>query len=46
MIIGSRQILSNIEVDPKIELGESKIRRVKYSKTLDIIIDDHLLRKK
>ena len=46
MIIGSRQSLSNIETNLKIELGESKIRRVKYSKTLDIIIDDQLLWKK
>ena len=46
MIIGSRQRLSNIEIDPTIELGESKIKRVKHSKTLGIIIDDQLLWKK
>ena len=46
MIIGSRQRLSNIETGPKIELAESKIRRVKYSKTLGIIIEDQLSWKK
>ncbi len=46
MIIGSRQRLSNIEIDPTIELGEGKIKRVKHSKTLGIIIDDQLLWKK
>ncbi len=46
MIIGLRQRLSNIETDPTIELGESKIKRVKHSKTLGIIIDDQLLWKK
>ena len=45
-MIGSRQRLSNIETDPKTELVESKIRRVKYSKTLGIIIDGQLLWKK
>jgi hypothetical protein len=43
MIIGSRQRLSNIETDPVIELSETKIKRVKYSKTFAIIIDDQLL---
>ena len=33
MVIGSRQRLSKIETDPVIELGETKIKRVKYSKT-------------
>ena len=46
MIIGLRQRLSNIETDPTIELGESKIKRVKHSKTLGIFIDDQLLWKK
>jgi hypothetical protein len=48
MIIGTRQRLSKIETDPVIELGETKIKRVKYSKTLGIrpIIDDQLLWKK
>ena len=42
MIIGSRQRISNIITDPKIELGESVIKRVNKSKTLGIIIDEHL----
>jgi hypothetical protein len=46
MIIGSRQRLSKIETDPVIELGETTIKHVKYSKTLGIIIDDQILWKK
>ena len=42
MIIGSRQRISHITTDPKIELGESVIKRVNKSKTLGIIIDEHL----
>ena len=42
MIIGSRQHISNIITDPKIELGESVIKRVNKCKTLGIIIDEHL----
>ena len=41
MIIGSRQRISHITTDPKIELGESVIKRVNKSKTLGIIIDEH-----
>jgi hypothetical protein len=38
MIIGSRQRQSKIKTDrPVIELGETKIKRVKYSKMLGII---------
>jgi hypothetical protein len=43
MIIGSRQRISNLVTDPKIELGESVIKRVHTSKTLGVIIDEHLL---
>jgi hypothetical protein len=44
MIIGSRQRISNLVLtDPKIELGESVIKRVHKSKTLGVIIDEHLL---
>ena len=39
MIIGSPKRISNIITDPKIELGESVIKRVNKSKTLGIIID-------
>ncbi len=48
MIIGLRQRLSNIETDPTctIELGESKIKRIKHSKTLGIITEYQLLWKK
>ena len=42
MIIGSRQRISNLVTDPKIELGESVIKRVHKSKTLGVIIDEHL----
>ena len=42
IIIGSRRI-SKLVTDPKIELGESDIKRVHKSKTLGIIIDEHLL---
>ena len=42
MIIGSRQRISNIITGPKIELGGSVIKRVNKSKTLGIIIDEHL----
>ncbi|CAB3989406.1 Hypothetical predicted protein [Paramuricea clavata] len=44
MIIGSRQRISNLVLtDPKIELGESVIKQVHKSKTLGVIIDEHLL---
>ena len=44
MIIGSRQRISNLVLtDPKIELGESVIKRVHKSKTFGVIIDKHLL---
>ena len=42
MIIGSKQRLTNITNDPKIELGEAEIKRVDKSKTLGVIIDEHL----
>ena len=42
IIIGSRQRISNILTDPKIELGESAIKRVNKSKTIGIVIDEHL----
>ena len=41
-IIGSKQRLTNITNDPKIELGEAEIKRVDKSKTLGVIIDEHL----
>ena len=42
MIIGSRQRISIIITDLKIELGESVIKRVNKSKTLGIVTDEHL----
>ena len=42
MIIGSRQRISNIITDHKIELSESVIKQVNKFKTLSIIIDEHL----
>ena len=43
MIIGSRQRISNVVTDHEIELGESVIKQVHKSKTLGVIIDEHLL---
>ena len=42
MKIGSKQRLANIINDPQIELGEAAIKRVNKSKTLGVVIDDHL----
>ena len=42
MIIGSKQRLANIINDPQIELGEATIKQVNKSKTLGVVIDDHL----
>ena len=42
MIIGSKQRLTNITNDPRIELGEAEIKRVDKSKTLGVTIDEHL----
>ena len=42
MIAGSRQRISKIEGDPQVKLGNCNIKRVKETKTLDVIIDDQL----
>ena len=42
MIIGSRQRISNLITNPKIELGESVIKGVHKLKTLRVIIDQNL----
>jgi hypothetical protein len=42
MIIGSRQKLSKIINEPDIHVGETTIKRVSYSKTLGVVIDEHL----
>ena len=45
MITGSRQQLVKTNTDPTITSGEVNIKRVKQTKTLDIIFDEHLSRK-
>ena len=42
MIVGSRQRISNILTDPIVKLGDSTIKRVDKSKTLGVIVDEHL----
>ena len=42
MIIGSRQKLSKITIEPEIRIGETAIKRVRNSKTLGVLIDEHL----
>ena len=42
MIIGSRQKLSKITIDPEICIGKTAIKRVRNSKTLGVLIDEHL----
>ena len=42
MIIGSRQKLSKIINEPEIHVGETTIKRVSYSKTPGVVIDEHL----
>ena len=42
MIVGSRQRISNISTDPIVKLGDSTIKRVNKSKTLGVIVEEHL----
>jgi hypothetical protein len=42
MIVGSRQRISNILTDPIVKFGDSTIKRVNKSKTLGVIVDEHL----
>ena len=42
MIIGSRQKLSKITIEPEIRIGETAIKRVRNFKTLGVLIDEHL----
>jgi hypothetical protein len=42
MIIGSRQRLAKIENEQELKLGETNINRVKYTKTLGVIVDEQL----
>jgi hypothetical protein len=41
-MIGSRQKLSKIINEPEIHVGETTIKRVSYSKTVGVVIDEHL----
>ena len=43
MIIGSRQRLSKININPTISLGGTNIKRVKQTKTIAVIVDEQLL---
>ena len=42
MIVGSRQKLSKITIEPEIRIGETAIKRVRNSKTLGVLVDEHL----
>ena len=42
MIIGSRNNLSKINVNPTIKIGGESINRVKTTKRLGVVIDDKL----
>ena len=43
MLIGSRQLLHDIQINPKITLGDTEVNRVSESKTLGIVVNDQLL---
>ena len=43
MLIGSRQRLNDIQIKPKITLGDTDVNRVSETKTLGIVVDDQLL---
>ena len=43
MLIGSRQRLKDIQIDPKITLGDTEVNRVSEKKPLGIVVDDQLL---
>ena len=42
MIIGSRQILTQISTDPKISIGSQNISRVKQTKILGVLVDENI----
>ena len=45
MLIGSRQHLKDIQIYPKITLGDTEVNRVSEKKTLGIVVNDqHLWR--
>ena len=43
MLTGSNQHLKDIQIDPKITLGNIEVNRVSEKKTLGIVVDDRLL---
>ena len=43
MLIGSRQRLNDIQIEPKIKLGNTEVNKVIETKTLGIVVDDQLL---
>ena len=44
MLIGSRQCLNDIQINPKITLGDTDVNRVsETTETLGIVVDDQLL---
>ena len=43
ILIGSRQRLNDIQIEPKIKLGDTEVNRVSETKTLGIVVDDQLL---
>ena len=42
-LIGSRQRSKDIQIDPKITLGDTEVNRVTEKKPLGIVVDDQLL---
>ena len=42
-MIGSRQRLKDIQIDPKIKFGDTEVNRVSEKKSLGIVVDDRLL---
>ena len=43
MLVGSRQRLNDIQIEPKIKLGDTEVNKVSETKTLGIVVDDQLL---
>ena len=43
MLTGSNQHLKDIQIDPKITLGNIEVNRVSEKKPLGIVVDDRLL---
>ena len=43
MLIRSRKRLNDIQIEPKIKLGDTEVKRVSETKTLGIVVDDQLL---